>query len=63
LNCSQRQQRGGVCGINEQVKIAVVGVIIRGFWDPKELIVSNYLSVRDDKIVSLAVIFNQPCQY
>jgi hypothetical protein len=27
---------------------------------PDELVMSNYFSVRDDKIVSLAVIFNQP---
>jgi hypothetical protein len=30
---------------------------------PDELILSNYFSVRDDKIVSLAVIFNQPSPY
>ena len=30
---------------------------------PAELIMSSYFSVRDDKIVSLAVIFNQPCGY
>jgi hypothetical protein len=30
---------------------------------PDELIMSNYFSVRDDKIVSLAVIFNQPSPY
>jgi hypothetical protein len=30
---------------------------------PAELILSNYFSVRDGKIVSLAVIFNQPSPY
>jgi ketosteroid isomerase-like protein len=30
---------------------------------PEELIMSSYLSVRDNKIVSLAVIFNQPSDY
>jgi hypothetical protein len=30
---------------------------------PEELIMSSYFSVRDDKIVSLVVIFNQPSEY
>jgi hypothetical protein len=30
---------------------------------PGELIMSNYFSVRDGKIVSLAVIRNQPSEY
>ncbi|MGA8369067.1 MAG: nuclear transport factor 2 family protein, partial [Acidimicrobiales bacterium] len=30
---------------------------------PDELVMSNYFSVRDNKIVSLAVIFNQPSPY
>ena len=30
---------------------------------PDELVMSNYFSVRGDKIVSLAVIFNQPSPY
>jgi hypothetical protein len=30
---------------------------------PEELIMSNYFSVRDNKIVSLAIIFNQPSEY
>jgi ketosteroid isomerase-like protein len=30
---------------------------------PEELIMSSYLSVRYNKIVSLAVIFNQPSDY
>jgi hypothetical protein len=43
-------------------------VIVRGRYDgdydktnlPPELILSNYFSIRDDKIVSLTIIFNQP---
>ena len=46
-------------------------IIVRARYDgtydktnlPDELIMSNYFSVRDDKIVSLAVIFNQPSPY
>jgi len=30
---------------------------------PDELVMSNYFSVRDGKIVSLAVIFNQPSEF
>jgi hypothetical protein len=30
---------------------------------PDELVMSNYFSVRDGKIVSLAVIFNQPSPF
>jgi SnoaL-like domain len=30
---------------------------------PDELVMSNYFSVRDDKIVSLTVVFNQPSPY
>jgi hypothetical protein len=30
---------------------------------PDELIMSNYFAVRDNKIVSLVVIFNQPSPY
>jgi ketosteroid isomerase-like protein len=30
---------------------------------PDQLVMSNYFSVRDGKIVSLAVIFNQPSPY
>ena len=45
--------------------------IVRGRYDgdydktnlPDEVILSNYFSVRDDKIVSLVVIFNQPAEY
>jgi hypothetical protein len=45
--------------------------IVRGAYDgefdktdlPDELILSNYFSVRDDKIVSLIVVNNQPTSY
>jgi hypothetical protein len=45
--------------------------IVRGAYDgtfdrtnlPDELVLSNYFSVRDGKIVSLVVIFNQPAAY
>ena len=45
--------------------------IVRGRYDgaydktnlPDEVILTNYFSVRDDKIVSLVVIFNQPAGY
>ncbi|MDT7624941.1 MAG: hypothetical protein QOF99_5842, partial [Pseudonocardiales bacterium] len=30
---------------------------------PDVLVMSNYFSVRDGKIVSLAIIFNQPSEY
>lgn len=46
-------------------------VIVRAKYDgtydktnlPDELVMSSYFSVRDGKIVSLAVIFNQPSPY
>jgi hypothetical protein len=46
-------------------------VIVRAKYDgtydktnlPDELIMSSYFSVRDGRIVSLAVIFNQPSPY
>jgi hypothetical protein len=46
-------------------------IIVRARFDgtydktnlPDELIMSSYFSVRDDRIVSLAVIFNQPSGY
>jgi hypothetical protein len=46
-------------------------IIVRARFDgtydktnlPDELIMSSYFSVRDNKIVSLAVIFNQPSDY
>ena len=45
--------------------------IVRGRYDglydktnlPDEVILTNYFSVRDDKIVSLVVVFNQPAEY
>ena len=45
--------------------------ILRGAYDgeydktnlPKELILTSYFSVRDNKIVSLVIIFNQPSPY
>ncbi len=45
--------------------------IVRGRYDgtydksnlPENLVLSNYFSVRDGKIVSLVVIFNQPSNY
>ena len=45
--------------------------IVRGAYDgeydktnlPKELILTSYFSVRDGKIVSLAIIFTQPSPY
>jgi hypothetical protein len=45
--------------------------IVRGSYDgefdktnlPEEIVLSNYFSVRDGKIVSLVVIFNQPAGY
>jgi hypothetical protein len=45
--------------------------IVRGAYDgdydkanlPNELILSNYFSIRNGKIVSLAIIFNQPSPY
>jgi hypothetical protein len=44
---------------------------VRGVYDgtfdrtnlPDEIVLSNYFSVRDDKIVSLVVIFNRPADY
>jgi len=46
-------------------------IIVRGAYDgeydktnlPKELILTNYFSVREGKIVSLVIIFNQPSPY
>jgi hypothetical protein len=45
--------------------------IVRGAYDgtfdrtniPGEIILSNYFSVRDGKIVSLTVVFNRPPEY
>jgi hypothetical protein len=46
-------------------------IIVRARFDgtydktnlPDELVMSSYFAVRDDKIVSLSVIFNQPSPY
>jgi hypothetical protein len=45
--------------------------IVRGVYDgafdrtnlPDEVVLTNYFSVRDGKIVSLAVVFNRPPEY
>ena len=45
--------------------------VVRGAYDgefdrtnlPDEVVLTNYFSVRDDKIVSLIIIFNQPSPY
>ena len=64
--------------VGDHVTIAVREVldhygdtIVRGAYDgdydktnlPKELILSNYFKVRNGKIVSLVIIFNQPSPY
>ena len=46
-------------------------IIVRAKYDgtydktnlPDELVLSSYFSIRDDKIVSLTIIFNQPSPY
>jgi hypothetical protein len=46
-------------------------IILRGRYDgtydktnlPDKLIMTSYFAIRDDKIVSLAIIFNQPSPY
>ena len=46
-------------------------IVVRGRYDgtydktnlPDELILSNYFAIRDDKIVSLTIIHNQPTPY
>jgi hypothetical protein len=45
------------------VRAAYNGEYDKSKLPPGELIMSNYFSVRDGKIVSLAVIFNQPSPY
>jgi SnoaL-like domain len=64
--------------VGDKVTIDVVEVldhhgdtVVRGRYDgvydktnlPDEVILTNYFSVRDNKIVSLVVIFNQPAGY
>jgi hypothetical protein len=45
----------------------IVRAVYDGEYDktnlPEELILTNYLSIKDGKIVSLAIIFNQPSPY
>jgi hypothetical protein len=45
----------------------IVRAVYDGEYDktnlPEELILANYFSIRDGKIVSLAIIFNQPSPY
>jgi len=46
-------------------------IVVRGRYDgtydksnlPEVLVMSSYFAMRDDKIVSLAIIFNQPSPY
>ncbi|MCU1684585.1 MAG: hypothetical protein JWQ81_5324 [Amycolatopsis sp.] len=46
-------------------------IIVRAAYDgmydktnlPDELVMSNYFSVRDNRIISLVVIFNRPSEY
>lgn len=45
------------------IRAAYDGEYDRSALPPGELIMSNYFSVRGDKIVSLAVIRNQPSPY
>jgi hypothetical protein len=47
--------------MNDQLNLAVSAH--GGLDRPAEIVLSNYFSVRDDKIVSLVVIFNQPVAY
>jgi hypothetical protein len=59
------------CGLPQRESPAGNNTIVRGRYDgtydktnlPGELIMSNYFAVRDGKIVSLAVIRNQPSEY
>jgi hypothetical protein len=45
--------------------------VVRGAYDgtfdrtnlPDEIVLTNYFSVRDGQIVSLAIVFNQPADY
>jgi hypothetical protein len=45
----------------------IVRAVYDGEYDksnlPEELILTNYFIIRDSKIVSLAIIFNQPSPY
>ncbi|MEJ0007916.1 MAG: hypothetical protein WDM77_16525 [Steroidobacteraceae bacterium] len=45
----------------------IVRAIYDGDYDktnlPKELVLTNYFKVRNDKIVSLIIVFNKPSAY
>ncbi|HEX4025855.1 MAG TPA: nuclear transport factor 2 family protein [Steroidobacteraceae bacterium] len=53
-----------VCEVLDHYGDTIVRAAYDGEYDktnlPKELILSNYFGIRDGKIVSLAIIFNQP---
>ena len=68
----EREMVGDKVNIEVREVIGHYGdTIVRGAYDgefdktnlPDEVVLSNYLSVRDGKIVSLVVIFNQPAGY
>jgi hypothetical protein len=56
-----------VCEVIDHYGDTIVRARYDGTYDktnlPDELIMSNYFSVRGDKIVSLAIVFNQPSPY
>jgi hypothetical protein len=56
-----------VCDVVDHHGDTIVRARYDGTYDktnlPDELILSNYFSVRDGKIVSLVVVFNQPSPY
>jgi hypothetical protein len=56
-----------VCEVVDHYGDIIVRARYDGTYDktnlPDELVLSNYFSVRDNKIVSLAVIFNEPSPY
>jgi hypothetical protein len=56
-----------VCEVIDHYGDTIVRARYNGTYDktnlPDELIMSNYFSVRGDKIVSLAIVFNQPSPY
>jgi SnoaL-like domain len=56
-----------VCEVIDHFGDTIVRARYDGTYDktnlPDELVLTNYFSVRDGKIVSLAVIFNQPSPY
>jgi hypothetical protein len=56
-----------VCEVVDHYGDTIVRARYDGTYDktnlPDELILSNYFSVRDGKIVGLVIIFNQPSPY